>query len=237
MKKFSETTKIKICFVAAASDGQQQCSDKIISGETYCLNIKSRQTKPHIYIAWIWIWLRSSRIISTYLPHHVLGDHQRQQEGPLLHAGTARIYFTNFCLRSCYLHLASGGLPASCPLMTSRNPPQPASSCMVLLYFFYNMYVATYTSWSLLICSLVLTFFEEIGLAAAVEAGHDNLGTDDIAAAFEGPLAEAKIYNYNYKLPRIRHIRGKYKHKEEIIKKVEHDHPCKLTETAVKVMY
>ena len=49
MKKFSETTKIKICFVAAASDGQQQCSDKIISGETYCLNIKSRQTKPHIY--------------------------------------------------------------------------------------------------------------------------------------------------------------------------------------------
>ena len=108
------------------------------------------------------------------------------------------------------------------------------------------MYVAIYTSWSLLICSLVLTFFEEIGLTAhhAVEAAaglDDNLvGTDDNTASkafVQGPLAEPKLYNYNYKLPRIRHIRGKYKHKEEIIKKVEHDHPCKLTETAVKVMY
>jgi hypothetical protein len=108
------------------------------------------------------------------------------------------------------------------------------------------MYVAIYTSWSLLICSLVLTFFEEIGLTAhAVEAAaglDDNLvvGTDDnTASAFEGPLAVPKLYNYNYKLPRTRHkhIRGKYKHKEEIIKKVEHDHPCKLTETAVKVTF
>ena len=110
------------------------------------------------------------------------------------------------------------------------------------------MYLATYSSpWSLLICSLVLTIFEEIGLTAVVvieAAGHDDtnlLGTttsDD--SAFEGPtplVAEPKLYNYNYKLPRIRHIRGKYKHKEEIIKKVEHDHPCKLTETAVKVKY
>ena len=112
------------------------------------------------------------------------------------------------------------------------------------------MYLATYSSpWSLLICSLVLTIFEEIGLTAVVvieAAGHDDtnlLGTtttDDSASALEGPtplVAEPKLYNYNYKLPRIRHIRGKYKHKEEIIKKVEHDHPCKLTETAVKVMY
>ena len=143
--------------------------------------------------------------------------------------------------------------------MTSHNQPQPASSsssCLVLLFFllttynfFYNMYLAIYSS-PLLICSLVLTIFEEIGLTAVVvieasAAGHDDtnrLGTttDDSASALEGPtplVAEPKLYNYNYKLPRIRHIRGKYKHKEEIIKKVEHDHPCKLTETAVKVKY
>ena len=143
--------------------------------------------------------------------------------------------------------------------MTSHNQPQPASSSssyLVLLFFllttynfFYNMYLAIYSS-PLLICSLVLTIFEEIGLTAVVvieasAAGHDDtnrLGTttDDSASALEGPtplVAEPKLYNYNYKLPRIRHIRGKYKHKEEIIKKVEHDHPCKLTETAVKVKY
>ena len=143
--------------------------------------------------------------------------------------------------------------------MTSHNQPQPASSsssCLVLLFFllttynfFYNMYLAIYSS-PLLICSLVLTIFEEIGLTAVVvieasAAGHDDTNrlvttTDDSASALEGPtplVAEPKLYNYNYKLPRIRHIRGKYKHKEEIIKKVEHDHPCKLTETAVKVKY
>ena len=109
------------------------------------------------------------------------------------------------------------------------------------------MYLAIYSS-PLLICSLVLTIFEEIGLTAVVvieasAAGHDDtnrLGTTTDDSALEGPtplVAEPKLYNYNYKLPRIRHIRGKYKHKEEIIKKVEHDHPCKLTETAVKVMY
>ena len=36
-------------------------------------------------------------------------------------------------------------------------------------------------------------------------------------------------------MQKIRHVRGKYKYKEEVIKKMEHDHPCKLTETAVKV--
>ena len=38
-------------------------------------------------------------------------------------------------------------------------------------------------------------------------------------------------------MQKIRHVRGKYKYKEEVIKKMEHDHPCKLTETAVKVKY
>ena len=36
---------------------------------------------------------------------------------------------------------------------------------------------------------------------------------------------------------RIRHVRGKYKYKEEVIKKIEHDHPCKLTQTAVKITF
>ena len=35
----------------------------------------------------------------------------------------------------------------------------------------------------------------------------------------------------------LRHVRGKYKYKEEVIKKVEHDHPCKLTQTAVKITF
>ena len=38
------------------------------------------------------------------------------------------------------------------------------------------------------------------------------------------------------RVQKIRHVRGKYKYKEEVIKKIEHDHPCKLTQTAVKVM-
>lgn len=43
--------------------------------------------------------------------------------------------------------------------------------------------------------------------------------------------------------PKIRHmqrkvsVRGKYKYKEEVIKKIEHDHPCKLTQTAVKITF
>ncbi len=36
---------------------------------------------------------------------------------------------------------------------------------------------------------------------------------------------------------KIRHVRGKYKYKEEVIKRVEHDHPCKLTPTAVKLTF
>ena len=36
---------------------------------------------------------------------------------------------------------------------------------------------------------------------------------------------------------KIRHVRGKYKHKEEVVKKIEHDHPCKLTEAAVKITF
>lgn len=39
------------------------------------------------------------------------------------------------------------------------------------------------------------------------------------------------------RIQKIRHSRGKYKYKEEVIKKIEHDHPCKLTETAVKVTF
>ena len=37
------------------------------------------------------------------------------------------------------------------------------------------------------------------------------------------------------KFQKVRHAAGKYKYKEEVIKKVEHDHPCKLTQTSVKV--
>lgn len=36
---------------------------------------------------------------------------------------------------------------------------------------------------------------------------------------------------------KIRHIRGKYKDKEEVVKKIEHDHPCRLTEAAVKITF
>jgi hypothetical protein len=39
------------------------------------------------------------------------------------------------------------------------------------------------------------------------------------------------------RIQKVRHARGKYKYKEEIIKRMEHDHPCKLTETAVKVTF
>ena len=38
------------------------------------------------------------------------------------------------------------------------------------------------------------------------------------------------------KFQKVRHAAGKYKYKEEVIKKIEHDHPCKLTQTSVKVI-
>ena len=41
-------------------------------------------------------------------------------------------------------------------------------------------------------------------------------------------------YNTNN---RIRHVRGKYTVREEVIKRVEVNHPCKLTRTAVKVTF
>lgn len=41
----------------------------------------------------------------------------------------------------------------------------------------------------------------------------------------------------NQHLPKIRHARGKYSTKEEVMKKIEHDHPCKLTQTAVKITF
>ena len=36
---------------------------------------------------------------------------------------------------------------------------------------------------------------------------------------------------------RIRHSRGKYTMKEEIVKQMEINHPCKLTSTAVKISF
>jgi hypothetical protein len=36
---------------------------------------------------------------------------------------------------------------------------------------------------------------------------------------------------------KIRHMRGKYTVKEEVIKRVEIDHPCRLTRTGVKVAF
>ena len=37
--------------------------------------------------------------------------------------------------------------------------------------------------------------------------------------------------------PKVRHVRGKYTVKEEVIKRVEISHPCRLTRTAVKVTF
>ena len=36
---------------------------------------------------------------------------------------------------------------------------------------------------------------------------------------------------------KIRHLKGKYTVKEEVIRRVEHSYPCKLVETAVKVTF
>ena len=36
---------------------------------------------------------------------------------------------------------------------------------------------------------------------------------------------------------KIRHLKGKYTVREEVVKRVEHSYPCKLVETAVKVTF
>ena len=47
----------------------------------------------------------------------------------------------------------------------------------------------------------------------------------------------AGLTSLTHRVPKIRHVRGKYKYKEEVVKKIEHDHPCKLTEAAVKITF
>ena len=58
--------------------------------------------------------------------------------------------------------------------------------------------------------------------------GQDQLDLPSVAAH------SSLIHRFPQK---IRHVRGKYKHKEEVVKKIEHDHPCKLTEAAVKITF
>ena len=55
----------------------------------------------------------------------------------------------------------------------------------------------------------------------------------------------AQLYDLNWGLKlgqngqphKIRHMRGKYTVKEEVVKRVENNHPCRLTRTAVKVTF
>ena len=44
-----------------------------------------------------------------------------------------------------------------------------------------------------------------------------------------------RYHSLKERFQKVRHA-GKYKQTEKVVKKIEHDHPCKLTKTSVKVI-
>ena len=84
----------------------------------------------------------------------------------------------------------------------------------------------------------ILNEYEYIWLVGGGDAG-DVVGGESraqlAATGGVGVRGRAKLaHNADNK---IRHLKGKYTVKEEVIRRVEHSYPCKLVETAVKVTF
>ena len=68
-------------------------------------------------------------------------------------------------------------------------------------------------------------------LSAAPPGGGDDQPSPQLARP--SPKERLKLAGEN----KIRHLKGKYTVREEVVKRVEHSYPCKLVETAVKVTF